>query len=303
VTDRLRTWAYQLAWSVIKVLPESWAQRLFQAIADLVWRRRGRGVLQLEANLARVLGEEATPERLAAVSKLAMRSYLRYWCEAFRIQGWAEGRAVRTFRTPPEHEQLLRDCFARGKGVVMALPHTANWDHAGVWAISVCGRFTTVAERLKPEAVYEKFVAYREALGFEVLPATGGSNPFGVLATRLRAGRLVCLVADRDLTASGVEVDFFGETAKMPAGPALLAMHTGAALLPVTLSYGPGVVNCHIGPEIEVPAEGSRQQRVKLMTQQLADRYAEGIAAAPQDWHMLQPFWVADLDRDRKRAA
>ncbi len=123
--------------------------------------------------------------------------------------------------------------LAAGRGVVLALPHSGNWDMAGVWLAQTHGTFTTVAERLQPESLYQRFIAYRESLGFEVLPLSGGDRPpFEVLCERLRANRVVCLMAERDLTRTGVEVDFFGEPTRMPAGPAKLAIETGAALLP-----------------------------------------------------------------------
>lgn len=180
---------------------------------------------------------------------------------------------------------------------MLALPHLANWDLAGVWATRALGiPFTTVAERLRPESLYDRFVAYRESLGMEVLPHTGGSA-FGALARRLRSGGLVCLVADRDLSSSGVEVDFFGERARMPAGPALLAQHTGALLLPATLWYdGAATMRGRIHPPVEVPESGTRAERTAAMTQALADVFAGGIADHPEDWHMLQRLWAADLD-------
>jgi KDO2-lipid IV(A) lauroyltransferase len=159
--------------------------------------------------------------------------------------------------------------------------------------------FTTVAERLRPESLYDRFVAYRESLGMEVLPHSGGAA-FGTLARRLRAGGLVCLVADRDLSASGVEVEYFGETARMPAGPALLAQHTGALLLPVTLWYGEEpVMHGRIHAPVDVPATGTRVEKTSSMTQALADTFATGIAEHPEDWHMLQRLWLADLEERR----
>ena len=91
----------------------------------------------------------------------------------------------------------------------------------------------TVAERLRPERLYERFLAYRADLGIEILPLTGGGTDLvRTLTGHLRAGRLVPLLADRDLRASGIDVTFFGEATKMPPGPALLALQSGAALHP-----------------------------------------------------------------------
>ncbi|MFJ4684334.1 phosphatidylinositol mannoside acyltransferase [Streptomyces sp. NPDC088789] len=285
---------YGAGWGTVKRLPEPAAVRLGTTIADLAWKRRGKGVLRLESNYARVV-PDAGPERLRELSRAGMRSYLRYWMESFRLPAWSADRVRNGFEAKDIHH--LTDGLATGRGVILALPHLANWDLAGAWVTTELETpFTTVAERLKPETLYDRFVAYREGLGMEVLPHSGGTA-FGTLARRLRDGGLVCLVADRDLSASGVEVDFFGETARMPAGPALLAQQTGALLLPVTLWYDDSpVMRGQVHPPIEVPGSGTREEKTSVMTQALANAYASGIAEHPEDWHMLQRLWVADLE-------
>ncbi|QKV91623.1 phosphatidylinositol mannoside acyltransferase [Streptomyces sp. NA02950] len=292
--DRLTDALYGLGWSTVKKLPEPVAAGLGQRIADQVWKRRGKGVLRLEANLARVV-PDASPRRLAELSRAGMRSYMRYWMESFRLPTWSPERIRTGFDVADVHH--LKDGLADGRGVVLALPHMANYDLAGAWVTTRLGvPFTTVAERLRPETLYDRFVAYREGLGMEVLPHQGGSA-FGTLARRLRAGGLVCLVADRDLSASGVEVEFFGERAKMPAGPARLAVQTGALLLPVTLWYDETpVMRGRVHPPVEVPASGTSAERAAAMTQEVADVFAAGIAEHPEDWHMLQRLWLADLE-------
>ncbi|OMI41527.1 phosphatidylinositol mannoside acyltransferase [Streptomyces sparsogenes] len=294
MSEKLADALYGVGWSTVKKLPEPVATALGRRIADVAWKRRGKGVLRLESNYARVV-PDASARRLAELSRAGMRSYLRYWMESFRLPAWSEQRVRGGFA--PEGLHHLTDGLASGRGVVLALPHMANWDLAGAWVTTELGvPFTTVAERLKPESLYDRFVAYREGLGMEVLPHTGGSA-FGTLARRLREGGLVCLVADRDLSASGVEVKFFGEAAKMPAGPAILAARTGALLLPVTLWYDASpVMRGRVHPPIEVPTAGTRAEQAAAMTQELADVFAAGIAEHPQDWHMLQRLWLADLE-------
>ncbi|MEU7965935.1 phosphatidylinositol mannoside acyltransferase [Streptomyces sp. NPDC049097] len=298
--ERLTDGLYGLGWSTVKTLPEPVAVRLGRSVADLAWKRRGTSVQRLESNYARVV-PDASPERLAELSRAGMRSYLRYWMESFRLPAWSAERVRNGF--DPKDLHFLTDGLAEGRGVVLALPHLANWDLAGAWVTTKLGiPFTTVAERLKPETLYDRFVAYREGLGMEVLPHSGGSA-FGTLARRLRDGGLVCLVADRDLSASGTEVSFFGETARMPAGPALLAQQTGALLLPVTLWYDESpVMQGRLHPPVEVPGTGTRAEKTSVMTQALADAFATGIAEHPEDWHMLQRLWLADLDPDRAPA-
>ncbi|MER6435176.1 phosphatidylinositol mannoside acyltransferase [Streptomyces sp. NPDC001185] len=292
--DRLVDGAYALGWSAVKTLPEPVAVRLGRTVADLAWRKRGKGVLRLESNYARVV-PDAGPERLAELSRAGMRSYLRYWMESFRLPAWSRERVRAGFAPKDVHH--LTDGIASDRGVILALPHMGNWDLAGAWVTTELETpFTTVAERLKPESLYDRFVAYREGLGMEVLPHSGGTA-FGTLARRLRDGGLVCLVAERDLSASGVEVKFFGETTRMPAGPALLAQQTGALLLPVTLWYDDSpVMQGRVHPPVEVPETGTRAEKTSVMTQALADAFATGISDHPEDWHMLQRLWLADLE-------
>ncbi|MFE2497749.1 phosphatidylinositol mannoside acyltransferase [Streptomyces scopuliridis] len=293
--DRVTDALYGLGWGTVKKLPEPVATALGRTIADIVWKRRGPSVLRLESNLARVV-PDAGPERLAALSKAGMRSYMRYWMESFRLPAWSKERV----RAGVEIKDidLLMNGLASGRGVVLALPHMANWDLAGAWLTRGQGvPFTTVAERLKPETLYDRFVAYRESLGMEVLPHTGGSA-FGRLARRLRSGGLVCLVADRDLSSSGIEVDFFGGATRMPAGPALLAQQTGALLMPAALWFDDStVMRGRVYPAIEVPETGTRAEKTSVMTQAMADAFAVGIAEHPEDWHMLQRLWLKDLER------
>jgi phosphatidylinositol dimannoside acyltransferase len=304
LTDRLVTAGYGLGWSVVCRLPESWARWAFEFAADIAWRRQGPHIQVLEGNLRRVLGPDATGAELRALSRESMRSYARYWLEVFRLPVTSQERLA-SQTDIIGHLQDALDSLARGRGVIFALSHMGNWDHAATWLISQAGLpFTTVMERLKPEALYDKFVAFREGLGMEVLPASGGSaRAFGTLASRLRAGKVICLLADRDVTGGGIEVDFFGEKARMMGGSAALAERTGAALHPVILWYDGDRWEINVQDEIPVPAEGGRQQKVTDMTQALALRFESGIRAHPADWHMLQRVFVADLDPERLAAA
>ncbi len=301
--ERLIATGYGLGWSVVCRLPEPWAQRGFQFFGDLAWRRQGRLVRQLEANLVRVLGQDVDGKVLRAVSRQSMRSYARYWLEVFRLPVMPVDRLIEGMSAEGPFDQVF-EFLAQGRGVVFALPHMGNWDQAGAWIMAKgAGSITAVVERLKPESVYEKFVAFREGLGMEVLPASGGARPFGILAQRLRAGKVVVLVADRDVTGTGIEVDFFGEKCMMQPGSAALAVQTGAALMPAVLWFNGDGWGVHIGREIPVPALPSRKEQVAAMMQQVARFFEDGIREHPQDWHMLQPVFVSDLDPDRQAAA
>lgn len=286
--------AYAAGWALVRALPERLALALFAVGADLAHRRGGRGVAQLRANLSRV-APGLSAAALDELTRAALRSYARYWCEVFRLPTMRPDRIVGGMVM--QHEQRLRASVASGRGTILALPHTGNWDQAGAWCALTGMPFTTVAERLSPASVFDRFVAFRESLGMEVLPLTGGVRPpFEVLVERLQDGGMLCLLADRDLSARGVDVRFFGGTARMPAGPAALALRTGAALLPVTLWFSPdgwrGMTH-----------DAVAHTDVKTMTQAMADAFAVGIAAHPADWHMLQRLWLDDLAADDPRRA
>jgi phosphatidylinositol dimannoside acyltransferase len=299
VRDRFSLWLFAMGWRFVRALPERPAYLIFSFIAQVAWLRQGRGVRQLEANLARVV-PDASPFRLKSLTRKGMHSYLRYWCDTFRLPDWTPERILATCRL--ENDAPARAALAEGRGLVVALSHSGNWDHAGAWSTLALAPVTTVAERLKPQELFERFLHFRQRLGMEILPLTGGGDLFGVLVRRLRKGGFVPLLADRDLTATGVPVTLFGETARMAAGPVSLALVTRAALYPVTIHYErlpPGSmarwgVVCRFHREV-VPPPGERAEQIAEMTQACADALADGIREHPQDWHMLQRVFVADL--------
>lgn len=294
---------YGAGWRLVRGLPEPVARTAFATAAGLVARCGGHA--QLRRNLARVRPAASAAE-LDGLVRAALRSYARYWCEVFRLPAMDHDELRAAVEPVVEGREHLDAALAAGRGTVLALPHSGNWDVAGVWLTGRCGSFTTVVERLRPESLYRRFVSYRESLGFEILPLTGGREPAGeVLARRLAAGAAVCLVADRGLTAGGgLPVRFFGETALFPPGPAWLAARTGAALLPAGLWFTPGGWGLRVHPPVPVTAEPTPRpprQAVLAATQMLADAFAADITGHPADWHMLQPLWPAD--RPPRRAA
>lgn len=310
--ERLGSAAFGAGWTLVCRLPESVARALFNAGADLVWRRQGAGVQVLEGNLIRVFRTDPATDgavdgkELRTLSRVVLRSYARYYLETFRMQVIPAGRIATGMHINFAQADLTLEHMKNGRGVIYALPHMGDFEQAGRWVIGYgAGSFTTVAERLKPESVFQRFLAFRQGLGMEVLPTTGGGpHPFGVMAQRLRAGKLVCLVADRDLSDTGIAVDFFAEKALFPAGPAALAVQTGAALMPVACWFvGQAEWGAHIYDEIGVPAAGSRKEKIAAMTQSLAAVFEQAIREHPQDWHMLQKVFVSDLDPDRRPGA
>nr|WP_278724145.1 phosphatidylinositol mannoside acyltransferase [Corynebacterium accolens] len=282
---------YLAGWKVVRRLPQPVARTIFRWVADFA-SDNGRGMDGLRRNLTRVVGAENVTRELVRDS---MRSYMRYWMEAFRLP------AIHS--DPQLHERLMGgleglehfDASAQsGRGVILALPHSGNWDMAGVFLVGHYGQFTTVAERLRPEVLFDAFVDYREELGFEVLPLTGGpATPFARLKEALEEGGVVCLLAERDITRSGITVDFMGEEANMAAGPAQLAIETGAALHVVHSWFEGDGWGLSVSPEVEVTD-------IQETTQRMADGFAANIRRHPADWHMLQPQWNEDVEQRRQ---
>ena len=291
--QNISAWGYFAAWRILRWLPESFVYSRAYQIADIVTKRNGKGVQRLRSNLARTQ-PHITSLDLEILLYKAMRSSVRYWCDTFRLPDWTAERISNTVTTTNEY--LLLDAIAAGKGAIVTLPHVGNYDHAAAYFCGKGARIVTVAEHLKPEALFKEFMAYRAAFGMEALPLDGRVIP--TLAQRLRAGCVVALAADRDLSRTGVDVTFFGGPARMPAGPAILALKTNAPLISVMISYTD--IGIHIDFElVPIPTQGSENERVAQIVQNSADLFAQGIAQYPHDWHMMQRIWIDGDFKDR----
>jgi len=305
VTDTGVVLGYRAGFSAIRALPAPVAYRLFGAIADTVTRRNGKGVQRLRANYARVRPEldDAALDRLV---RDGMRSTMRYYCDAFRLPD----------RTPEELRAAtratgdgpVREALDAGRAAVVFVCHMGNWDTAAAWSTTHLAPVTTVAERLQPEEVFREFFEFRESLGMTILPLTGGDDPFTGLKKAVERGDFVALVADRDLTRGGLEVDFCGHRARMAKGPAVLALMTRAPLFAAAIHYedAPQVPGSRKGiviefsPVIPMPQTGSTRDKVAAMTQRCADFIGDAITAHTVDWHMLQRVFVDDLEPARE---
>jgi len=292
--DSITALLYFSGWRIVRTLPEKTAYRLFSFIGRRTVRANGKSVQRLRFNLSRVKPNLSEGELDELVS-ISFDSYMRYWCDTFRIQDWSVERIQRSVTLNNGH--LLIDAIETGRGVVVALPHSGNWDHAGAYFCSIGMPLVTVAERLKPKALFQKFLQYRNSMGFEVLSLD--SRSFVTLLKRAREKRLIALVADRDLSRSGVNVEFFGHPSRMPAGPALLAVKTGIPLVVAHVSYTDAGIHIDFS-EVEVPTEGEESQRVSKVVQRCADLFAKGIAEHPEDWHMLQRIWIDGDFKERE---
>jgi lauroyl/myristoyl acyltransferase len=280
--------AYLAGWKIVGLLPEKSAYRLFYKISAYLYKKNGKSVRRLRSNYI-VVKPNLSHDEIESLVISGLESYMRYWCDTFRIHRWSPKRIQSTVTTNGDH--LLRDPMNQGQGVVVALPHSGNWDHAGAYFCQEEFPLVTVAEVLKPEKLFKKFLTYREEMGFEVLGLD--SRAFVTLLKRAREKRLIALVADRDLSSSGIPVSFFGRTAKMPAGPAVLAIKEGLPLVVAHVSYTDSGIHIDFH-SITVPAEGSDEARIAATVQNIASTFEIGIAQRLEDWHMLQRIWVEE---------
>lgn len=303
ILDAVTTGGFRAGWRVVRWLPEGTAYALFERVADLTYLRGGKSVDRLRSNYRRVR-PDAPADEIEDLTKAGVRSYLRYWCEAFRLPELAPHEI--TARVRCVGDAPVREALAAGRPVLAFLGHMGNWDMAGAWASVALGQVVTVAERLEPEAVFAEFLAFRESLGMRILPLTGGPPVFEELRRAMAEPVIVPLLSDRDLTRAGVPVRFLGQDASVAAGAAALAVTTGAVLHPVSIHYEraddlPGrwrtVITFH--DAVTDPGEGTTRQRVTAMTQACADALSAAIEEHLVDWHMMQRLFTVDLDPDR----
>jgi phosphatidylinositol dimannoside acyltransferase len=261
--------------------------------ADLYFRlylaRAPRQREVVAANLSRVLGHPPGSPLVQSATRECFRLYARYWYETFALRTMSMDEVNR--RHEVDGREHIDDALAKGRGIVMALPHMGNWDAAGHWLCVNGYRMTAVAEELKPRSVFELFLRHRRALGMGILPLTGGRQVGESLVRLLSQNEIITLVSDRDLSGRGVDVEMFGATRKLPAGPAYLSLMTGAPLVVCAVFTTAEGWHTVIGPPVEIERTGSNRADVTTMTRVMAAGFERYISAAPADWHMFQPAW------------
>jgi len=290
--------SYQTGWVVIKRLPKKLSRKLFIKIADVSYQKDIKGVQQLRANLAFMTGLKSDSIELEQLVKDGMRSYLRYWEDAFRLPTWNKMNLNKyVICTGIDN---LESALATKKPLITATPHMGNWDAAGYWYTTNYGPLTTVVERLKPESIYKKFVKFRNSLGIEVIPTSGETDIFMKLLRRAKEGRMIALVADRDITKNGIEINYGPGKASFPVGPAAIAVALDGLVLPLSSHYNQeDVLVMHFFPALSLSGEDSKEKRVQTLTQELAHSFETEIKKHPQDWHMLQRVWTEVLPMKR----
>jgi KDO2-lipid IV(A) lauroyltransferase len=284
--------AYRKYWAMERIalsLPEPAGRGLLSAVGWLTFRTMPGVRATVAANLARVLGLPPHSELVRAATREAFSLYARYWYDTFRARTMSPGEVKERFRI--EGLDNVDRALERGTGAILALPHMGNWDMAGRFMVLSGYRLVSVAEDLRPKRLADLFLRHREALGIEILVLSSAARTGARLARLLSEGSLVALVADRDLTGRGVEVEMFGAPRKLPAGPALLSLSTGAPLMTAPVyTRGNGWL-CQISEPIEIERTGVTRDDVTALTRRLAAEFERAIAASPVDWYMFQPAW------------
>jgi lauroyl/myristoyl acyltransferase len=231
--------------------------------------------------------------RLRRSVQEAFDSYTRYWLESFRLPHLSAAAVERGMNIDGYHH--VTDALAQGNGVILALPHLGGWEWAGRRMVDLGHGLTVVVEEIDPPELFEWFTDLRRELGMHVVPL-GPSAGREVLAA-LKRNDIVCLLCDRDIQRTGVEVEFFGERTTVPAGPATLALRTGAPLLP-TAVYFTDRTDGHLGvvrPAVSLDrSEDGMRADVARVSQDLVGELEHLIRRAPQQWHLFQPNWPSD---------
>jgi KDO2-lipid IV(A) lauroyltransferase len=278
------------------VIPASLATVIAEGAGRLAVPLAGERRRIVSRNLRRATGGRLQGRALRRAVSDTFASYGRYWLELFRLERdvrRAPGGSLED-RVESEGFEHIAAGISAGNGVILALPHLGGFDFAGAWLAGRGLGPTVVVEPVEPPELFEWFARVRRAIGMEVVPL--GPSAGTAIIRALRENRTVCLLCDRDLAGDGIPVMFFGEATTMPAGPATLALRTGAPLLPAGVYFRPrGSHLAHIGAPIPVERQGRLRDDVARVTQEIAYRFEELVRVAPEQWHLMQPNWPSDL--------
>lgn len=292
IKERLIDGIFWAAWNLLWLFPEWLTRSFFNLVAEILWRFDTRSVLQLRANLARLLEIDATSSEIKELSREAIKAGMRYYAETFVLARLSHDQ-IRN-RIKVENETEVFEAVRRG-GVVLTLPHSGNWDLAGAWAALEFGSMCTVAERLRPEGVYRKFLAMRQKVGMDLMPIRSESGVYEFLRNHLRNGKVIALMGDRDVAKSGMSNLFCGHRGSFPIGAALLAIDTGAPLFACTTYFQGKQLVIRFAEQIPVENIGvagrDRLREAQKVTAVVLSRFENLLREHPESWHQLQPIW------------
>jgi len=289
--------AYRGAFAIAQVLPGSVIDVLAPGVAGLAALRPGDQRAMVERHQRRVdpgLGGAELQRRVREV----FRSYGRYYGESFRLPTISAEELDRGLTL--EGFEHVEESLARGVGPLLVLPHLGSWEWCAYWLTRVRKvPVTAVVERVEPPALFDWFVEFRERIGMEIVPL--GPDAGRSIVKAIKQAHVIALLCDRDIGGGGTEVTFFGETTTLPAGPAVLALRTGAPLIPTGVyDQGGGHHHAILRPPIPAERRGSFRDDVARITQAMAYDLEGLIRRAPEQWHLLQPNWPSDRPGSRR---
>ncbi|MGI9666974.1 MAG: phosphatidylinositol mannoside acyltransferase [Acidimicrobiia bacterium] len=285
---------FRIAAGIFGLFPEPWVRWIGERGGDWAAGRKSARYPLLESHMRRVLGPDASDETVHEAVRGMYRSYGRYWAETF----WFRPRRRQFIIDGIDRVNFepVEDAIAEGRPRIFALPHIGNWEVAGVIAEQIGTPVVAVAEHLPNQMITDWFIDVRNGFGIEII-LTSDSNRTRKLIRILKEGGAIALVADRDVTGRGIEADFFGEPAQMPAGPVALAALTGADLFPVGAYFKEGAGHrIVVHDRVDVPQAETREERIALGVQHFARELEDIIREAPDQWHLFQPNWPTDAD-------
>ncbi|MFT3942822.1 MAG: phosphatidylinositol mannoside acyltransferase [Ancrocorticia sp.] len=305
---------FRLAQGTVDRLPEPVGRGLFNILGTIAGASNIKGVRQLRKNQAR-LRPGMNPVQARLLSMRAMRSYMRYYYETFRMASLSQDQMLARVREDVTDE--IRDEVAAGRSVIGAVMHSGNWDLAGAWCNLLIAPVHTIVEKLEPPEIFEGFLSFREGLGMTIYPLVKGGGALHSLEQAMKDKPIFApILADRDLSASGVEVTFAGIPMLAAPGPALLAQRLGATIYPTFVhceklrgerrraagtSWGicvtilPGIT-ARTGKE---SPGAEREADLVRMSQEWLTQLEPLVIEHLEDWHMLQKVFVEDLDPER----
>ena len=292
MSEAIAYYSFSSAWAILKRTPEKQARKIFSLAADRSWKRNTPGVQQYRKNLERVLPDGTSKQALEKITRDGVQSYARYWCEMFQMPTWSDERVLSI--VVKDLDIVTRELQSPPAPVCVG-PHSGNYDQAAAYVSLHYGAMCTVVERLKPYKLYDRFTKEREKYNMEVIPS-GAPDALDTLITRAKAGTLVAFTGERDLSKRGIEVEFFGEETRIPAGPALIAYEAKSKIIPASFYYNEdSKAACDVFDPIDIDFSLDKTTAVQKATQEWANQISVGIAENPQDWHMFQPLWLKDL--------
>ncbi len=286
------TTLYRAGAIAARILPGPLAAAVPQVLALPLSKTLREKRRMVERHMSRAMGSEATSTDIRRATTNAFASYCRYWIESFRLPSVRSTRLSKGIEVPDY--QYVEQALSRGKGVILALPHLGGWEWAGFWMATVNKLpITVVVEPIEPPELFQWFAGFRSRLGMKGVPLGPSAGP--EIAASLKRNEIVCLLCDRDIAGGGTEVEFLGERTTLPAGPALLALRTGASVLPTAVYFQPR--GGHLGvvrPPLDTTRQATVKEDVERVTGALADELAILIRRAPEQWHLFQPNWPSD---------